>query len=189
LQGRTYHSISILQTSALELLCFSYPALERIEEKTIKTTTLFPYVPGFLSFREIPALLKVWERLETKPDVLLVDGHGIAHPRRLGIASHFGVITDTPTIGCAKSKLVGNYKEPLQEAGSYSDVTHNRERIAIALRTKNNVKPIIVSPGHRTTFEDAFKIVMHSVRGYRIPEPTRQVHLLVNTFRRGDLVQ
>lgn len=150
----------------------------------------FPYIPGLLSFREIPPLLEAWKNLKTRPDVLIFDGHGIAHPRRLGIASHAGLLLDMPSIGCAKSKLVGVYDEPSLEAGSTSPLTdrNSHEQIGTVLRTKNKVKPVFISPGHRMDLKSALRIIKTCARKYRIPEPTRQAHLFVNEVRRRAIV-
>ena len=151
------------------------------------TEVHFPYIPGLLSFREIPALLEAWEILEIKPDVLMIDGHGIAHPRRLGIATHFGLATNSPTIGVAKKRLVGRFEEPSSEAGSYSPLTFEKETIGFVYRTKKNVKPIFVSPGNKTDLEFSLNLVEKATGKYRIPEPTRQAHLLVNQLRREEI--
>ncbi|HWH16388.1 MAG TPA: deoxyribonuclease V [Candidatus Paceibacterota bacterium] len=164
----------------------SYPNLETLATSAVKAAIPFPYVPGLLSFREIPMLLSAWEALSEKPDVLLVDGIGIAHPRRLGIASHLGILLDLPTIGCAKSVLIGAYVEPGNEPGDWAPLRDPKsgETIGAALRTKRNVKPLFVSPGHRITLEDSLSLVMRSVRKHRLPEPTRLAHLLTNEARR-----
>ncbi|MEO5970684.1 MAG: deoxyribonuclease V [Bdellovibrionia bacterium] len=145
----------------------------------------FPYIPGLLSFREIPLLMEAWNRLWTKPDLVMLDGQGIAHPRHLGIASHFGILTGVPTLGCAKSKLVGSYEEPASQAKSYTNLVHKGEKVGFVYRTKDNVSPIFVSPGHMMNFSDVIKI-MGSMRSlYRVPEPTRQAHLLANEIRKN----
>lgn len=168
----------------------AYPSLETLATVAVKAAIPFPYVPGLLSFREIPMLLGAWERLSEKPEVLLVDGIGIAHPRRLGIASHLGIVLDLPTIGCAKSVLIGSYEEPGGEPGDWSPLADPKtgEILGAALRTKRNVKPMFVSPGHRITLADALRIVMRSVAKHRLPEPTRRAHLLTNEARRNDFL-
>jgi deoxyribonuclease V len=172
------------------IIVLSYPGLEVIEHKTLKVETRFPYIPGLLSFREIPGLLQVWELLEQKPDVLIVDGQGIAHPRQLGIASHFGISINIPTIGCAKSLLTGFFDLLPEEAGSesyiYENATH--EVIGMAYRSKKNSNPLIVSPGHLITVPESMTVIKNCLRGYRLPEPTRQAHLLVNRFRKGEVL-
>lgn len=164
----------------------SYPDLDILETSTIEDVIPFPYVPGLLSFREIPMLLKVWEKLSIRPDVLMVDGVGIAHPRRLGIASHLGVVLDIPTIGCAKNVLTGVYDEPDQEPGSVSylrDRNTPSEILGAAVRTKRNVKPMFISAGHLITLEDSIQLVLRTIRKHRLPEPTRHAHLAVNEAR------
>lgn len=164
----------------------SYPNLETLATSAVKAAIPFPYVPGLLSFREIPMLLSAWEALPEKPEVVLVDGIGIAHPRRLGIASHLGILLDLPTIGCAKSVLIGTYEAPGNGPGDWAPLRDPRsgETVGAALRTKRNVKPLFVSPGHRITLEDSLSLVMRSVRKHRLPEPTRLAHLLTNEARR-----
>ncbi len=164
----------------------SYPSLEMLDHAVARERIPFPYVPGLLSFREIPMLLTAWEKLRRKPDVILVDGIGIAHPRRLGIASHLGLVLDIPTVGVAKSVLVGTYEEPGEEPGSASPLIYKGETVGMALRTKRNVKPVFVSPGHRVTVEEAVELVRSCVRKHRLPEPTRFAHLTVNEYRIKD---
>ncbi|MEZ0538536.1 deoxyribonuclease V [Fibrella arboris] len=161
--------------------------LETIAEATAITTTSFPYVPGLLSFREIPALLEAWNNLTIMPDVVVFDGHGIAHPRRLGIAAHAGLWLNRPTLGCGKSVLVGRYEEPALERGSWSPMLHRGEVIGAALRTKNKVNPVYVSPGNLIDLETSVSLMLQCDGGYRIPEPTRRAHNLVNTVRRAYL--
>jgi deoxyribonuclease V len=146
----------------------------------------FPYVPGLLSFREIPALMLAWDQLTRPPDLIFADGHGIAHPRRLGIATHLGLLTGTPTIGCGKSVLVGDFVAPAETRGSLSPMTHQNEVVGYALRTRDRVKPMYISPGHRVALEQAPTLALAATGRYRMPEPTRQAHLLVNRLRRGE---
>ncbi|MBI4547596.1 MAG: deoxyribonuclease V [Ignavibacteriae bacterium] len=164
------------------------PELVEIAHSTAVTRVKFPYIPGLLSFRESPAVLEAWEGLTVAPDALMIDGQGLAHPRRFGIACHLGLLLDLPTIGCAKSLLIGKYEEPPQEAGSYSPLIDKDETIGVALRTEDNVSPVFVSVGHRIALDDAIRVVMQCTKGYRIPEPTRQAHLLVNALRRGETI-
>lgn len=156
----------------------------RVEVSTAKTKMSFPYIPGLLSFREIPVMLKAWKNLKQKPDVVLIDGHGIAHPRRLGIATHFGILTDIPTIGCAKSLLRGDFEEPAPKVGSESPLYESGEQVGVVLRSKARSNPIFISPAHLCTIKDAVRIVRSCITKYRIPEPTRQAHLLANEVRR-----
>lgn len=167
----------------------TWPEMEIVQVAAVKDVATFPYVPGFLSFREIPALLKAWERIRDRPDLLFVDGIGIAHPPRLGIASHLSVLLDVPAIGCAKSVLTGAYEEPGCERGDRSPLRDRSDPADIfgtALRTKRNVKPMFVSPGHRTDVESSAALVLAATRAHRIPEPTRQAHLAMNAFRVQD---
>ena len=133
----------------------------------------FPYIPGFLSFREIPVLLRALSDLPEMPDMLMVDGQGIAHPRRLGIAAHLGVVTGLPSIGVAKSLLCGTYQEPGPEKGATSLLMHKGEKIGTVLRSKDNVKPLFISPGHRVSHDTAVAYVLRCLTKYRLPEPTR----------------
>ncbi len=145
----------------------------------------FPYIPGLLSFRECPAVLQAWDKLTVKPDCLMCDGQGIAHPRRLGIASHLGLWLDLPSIGCAKSLLVGTYREPNATRGSMEPLLHRKEQVGMILRTKDKVSPVFISPGHKITLKKAVEVVLTCCTKYRLPEPTRRAHLLVNEVRRN----
>jgi deoxyribonuclease V len=186
----------------------------RLPELTVVTTSgvvskmTFPYVPGLLSFRESPSLLEAWEKLTILPDVLMLDGQGIAHPRRFGIACHMGVLLDLPTLGCGKTLLTGKYDEPELEAGNFSPLIHKEEVIGAAVRTKTRVNPVYISPGHLADIPSSIELALRCVKGYvapdqakqlsesaakpdkgskyRIPEPTRLAHLLVNAMRRGE---
>jgi deoxyribonuclease V len=169
------------------IIILQLPQLNPVLHAVARGTAGFPYIPGFLSFREIPSLLRVWEMLPVKPDALMVDGHGIAHPRRMGIATHFGLVTGCPTLGCAKKKLVGHYDEPADEKESRSPLVHQKETVGYAYRSKARTNPVFISPGHGMSMEDALTISRASLGKYRIPEPTRQAHNLVNSFRRGEI--
>ncbi|MFC1930903.1 deoxyribonuclease V [Chloroflexota bacterium] len=164
-----------MATAAVVVL--EYPEFKLVETKTINEKVAFPYVPGLLSFREAPLILKACEKLEITPDLILVDGQGIAHPRRMGLASHLGLFLNTPTIGCAKSRLCGSHQTPGIAAGSYAELVDNGEVIGAALRTKLGTAPIYVSIGHKVDLETAIYGVLECCRGYRIPEPTRLAHL------------
>jgi deoxyribonuclease V len=168
------------------IVVLELPVLIEVGRSTTIAQVKFPYIPGLLSFRESPALLEAWEKLEVQPDLVMIDGQGYAHPRRFGIASHFGVLIDLPTVGCAKTVLVGKYEEPDAKAGSYSPLIDREELIGAALRTQDGVNPVFVSVGHRINLESAIEVVMRCTKEYRIPEPTRQAHLLVNALRRGE---
>ena len=162
------------------------PDLNEVARGTAVTRVNFPYIPGLLSFRESPAVLEAWSHLQTTPDALMVDGQGLAHPRRFGIACHLGLLLDLVSIGCAKSLLVGRFEEPSPRAGSYSPLIDREETIGVAMRTEDHVSPVFVSIGHRVTLDDAVQLVLKCTKGYRLPEPTRQAHLLVNALRRGE---
>jgi deoxyribonuclease V len=162
------------------------PTLEVIEEVGVVSETQFPYVPGLLSFRETPSVLEAWAKLKTEPDAVMFDGQGLAHPRRVGIASHVGLLIDRPTVGCAKSVLVGRFEPPGEERGSWSPMIDKDETVGAALRTKTRVQPIYVSPGHLIDLEGAVDLTLRCDGGYRQPEPTRRAHLLVNALRRGE---
>ncbi|MEA2176237.1 MAG: deoxyribonuclease [Blastocatellia bacterium] len=162
------------------------PSLEVLEEVCVVSETKFPYVPGLLSFRESPPILEAWAKLKTEPDAMMFDGQGIAHPRRVGIASHVGLIIERPTLGCAKSVLVGKYEEPPEARGAWTPLVDKGETIGAAVRTKDRVQPIFVSPGHLIDLAGAIELTLQCNGGYRQPEPTRRAHLLVNALRRGE---
>ncbi len=155
------------------------------ETSAVQVKGTFPYIPGLLSFREIPALLQAINQLKMQPDVWMVDGHGIAHPRRLGIAAHLGLIIERPTIGVAKSRLTGRYQEPLLAAGSSSPLMDDDEQIGVVYRSKLKNNPLFLSPGNLIDLPSAVAIVVACLRGYRLPEPTRLAHLYVNEVRTG----
>jgi deoxyribonuclease V len=157
-----------------------------IEEVTVQDKVSFPYVPGLLSFRELPILIKGFAQLQVKPDLVICDGQGIAHPRRLGIASHLGLWLGIPTIGSAKNILCGKYEEPDAAKGSRSPIIHHKEIIGYALRSRAQVKPIFVSPGHLADLDTAVNMVLSLIDKYRIPVPIRHVHNLSNAVRKGD---
>jgi deoxyribonuclease V len=159
------------------VVVLSYPELALVERKVITKKVTFPYVPGLLSFREAPLIIAACEELEDTPDLILVDGQGIAHPRRLGLASHLGLLWDRPTIGCAKSRLCGEHRTVPSEPGSYAEVTDNGEVIGAVLRTRANVAPLYISIGHKVDLETAVSWVLQCCRGQRLPEPTRLAHL------------
>jgi deoxyribonuclease V len=157
-----------------------------VAEVAVRTEITFPYVPGFLSFREIPALAMAWQRLQTRPDVLIIDGHGTAHPRRMGVACHAGLVFNLPTIGCAKSILVGRYEGLDEERGATTPLVHRDEIVGMAVRTRARVSPVYVSPGHLIDLSAAVEIVL-GLSDYREPETTRRAHRLVNAVRRADM--
>jgi deoxyribonuclease V len=165
----------------------SYPELQIVAYSLVKGTTTFPYVPGYLAFREIPSILEAFEQIPVKPDVIMFDGNGILHKRRMGIASHFGVLTDTVTMGCAKKKLAGNFIDPGEAKGQYSLVTDRAETIGFAVRSKDRVKPVFISPGNKMSLQDSLDIAFKCMGKHRLPEPTRKAHEYVNLFRTGAL--
>ncbi len=185
-----------LQTSQKNLPGFGSASLRRDEwgptqssdfeivetTEAIEKLTL-PYIPGLLSFRESPVCIAAVEKLKNEPDAFLIDGQGIAHPRRFGLASHLGLFFDKPTIGCAKSRLTGTYEEPAPEKGSFSPLKDKNETIGAVVRTRGNVKPLFVSVGNKCLLEDAIKITLDCTTKYRIPEPTRLAHQLVSKLK------
>lgn len=169
------------------IVLLDYQTLTPIAYSLIKSKTTFPYVPGYLAFREIPALMIALDQLELKPDIIMVDGHGIAHPRRMGIAAHFGTLMSIPTMGCAKKKLYGKYEEPPLLKGAYTTLQAKDELLGFVLRTKDKVSPVFVSPGNNMGFDECLQIAKHCMGKYRLLEPTRRAHEHVNLFRTGQL--
>ncbi len=167
------------------VVVISYPGLEVVEASGVTGRARFPYIPGYLSFREGPVVLRAWRRLTCRPDLLLCDGQGIAHPRGVGLATHLGILIDLPTIGCAKTRLVGTHDEPAREAGARVPLVHEGRRVGMVVRTRTGVKPIYVSPGHRIGLRAAARWALACCAGRRIPEPTRQAHIEVNRLRRA----
>ncbi len=167
-------------TARAAVVVLSYPALRPLDYALARGAARFPYVPGFLSFREAPVILDALAMLKTPPDLVICDGQGIAHPRRLGIASHLGVLSGLPTIGCAKALLVGQHPTLPDERGARVPLTHRREQVGWALRTRPGVKPVYVSPGHRVGLHSSAEIVMACITRYRLPETTRYAHNLAS---------
>ncbi|WP_158781649.1 deoxyribonuclease V [Pantoea sp. BAV 3049] len=155
------------------LVILDYPSLKMVEHRVARIATTMPYIPGFLSFREYPALLAAWQQLQHQPDLLFVDGQGIAHPRRLGVASHFGLLVDVPTIGVAKSRLCGKFDPLDEEPGARQPLMDKGEQIGWVLRSKRRCNPLFISPGHRISADTALHWVETCLQGYRLPEPTR----------------
>ncbi len=155
------------------IVLLKYPSLELVEYKVARIATTMPYIPGFLSFREYPALLAAWEMLSRKPDLLFVDGHGISHPRRLGVASHFGLLVDVPTIGVAKKRLCGRFEPLGDEVGEKQPLIDKGEQLAWVWRSKKRCNPLFVATGHRVSVDTALLWVQRCMAGYRLPEPTR----------------
>lgn len=168
------------------VVVLTYPELKKVEERWVRSKTAFPYVPGLLSFREVPFLLEAFKKIKTEPDLILCDGQGIAHPRALGLASHIGLLTERPTIGCAKKRLVGEFSEVGRERGDYSKLFYKSREIGAVVRTRTGVKPMFVSPGYAITIKDAIRMVLDCGGRYRIPEPIRLAHMLVNQLRKKE---
>jgi deoxyribonuclease V len=168
-------SLDGVVTGAVVVL--SYPQLSVVETQVVRQKITFPYVPGLLSFREAPAILAACQQLVTVPDVIMVDGQGIAHPRRLGLASHLGLLLNTPSIGCAKSILCGKHGLLGEHPGRFTEMRDGADVVGAALRTKAGVKPIYVSIGHKVDLRTAISVVMNCCQGYRLPEPIRLAHL------------
>jgi deoxyribonuclease V len=168
-----YAAVVVLRADTLKL----------VETQSAVATVKFPYVPGLLSFREAPPLLEAFAKVKAEPDVVMLDGQGLAHPRRMGLACHLGLWLDRPTIGCAKTRLIGRSGELGEEAGSVAPLTDRKETVGMVVRTKKRTQPLYVSVGHKIDLASAVRVVLDSCRGYRVPEPTRQAHLFVNALR------
>lgn len=165
------------------IVVLKLPCFEIVEIADASASALFPYIPGLLSFREAPVCIKAAEKLKTTPDIFLIDGQGIAHPRRLGLASHLGLFFNKPTIGCAKSRLIGSFEQPGKEKGSYTDLTDKGWLIGAAVRTRTNVKPLFISVGNKCLLDDAIKITLACAPKYRLCEPARLAHKTVIQLR------
>lgn len=183
----SYNKNSNLMYAAIVVL--NYPNMQLQSYALATATTEFPYISGFLGFREVPALLEAWKLIPEKPDTVVLDGQGYLHPRRMGIAAHFGVLTSHPTIGCAKSSLYGFYEEPstFKYASTAVYEKQTKEHIGYALRTKDNTSLVYVSPGYGVTLKKSLQVMTSCIRQHRIPEPTRIAHQVVNDFRTGKL--
>lgn len=160
--------------------------LQPVARSLVSDETPFPYIPGLLAFRELPVLWKAWNQLNVKPDVLIMDGHGLAHPRRMGIATHFGIEIDWPTMGCAKNILTGSHEKLATEKGASVPLTDNEEQVGLALRSRTNVNPIYISPGHKMNFKDSYAIAMQVLTKYKLPRTTRLAHEWANKLRREE---
>ena len=164
---------------------YAYPEITPVEDAYAVAEITFPYIPGFLSFREGPAIIEALNKLTKRPDVILFDGQGIAHPLRMGIAAHIGVILDIPTIGCAKSRLVGDYTQPGTKKGNTSSLRYQGNIVGAVVRTRDNVKPVFVSPGHRIDIKASVEIILKCTRRYRIPEPLRRADYLSKKIKKA----
>jgi deoxyribonuclease V len=173
---RAYATVAVLD----------FPGLSVVEVKGFEAALEFPYVPGLLAFREVPSVVGALEKVETAVDVVILDAQGLAHPRRMGLASHIGLFLDVPTVGCAKSVLVGTFEEPKVEKGSVTDLVHRGEVVGRAVRTRERVSPVYVSVGSGIDLDSAVELVLSCCTKYRLPEPTRQAHNAANRLRRGE---
>lgn len=167
------------------VIVYRFPELIEVERSHAVADITFPYIPGLLAFREAPVLLKAFIALKHEPDVIIFDGQGIAHPRRVGIATHMGLLLDKPSIGCAKSRLIGTFVEPGTRAGEYTLLEDSGEIVGAVLRTRDNVNPVFISPGHKIDLSAAIEIIMKCVDGYRIPKPTREADHFVAEVKKG----
>ncbi|MBI1955856.1 MAG: endonuclease V [Acidobacteria bacterium] len=173
------------KTGYAAVILYSFPQLEEIERVWSVGELKFPYVPGLLAFREAPLLLETFAKLRHRPSLILADAHGWAHPRRAGMACHLGVVLDIPTIGCAKSVLIGDYEMPAKARGSTSPLLDGKEKIGMVVRTRAGVRPVFVSCGHRVSLQTAVRLVLACCDGYRIPKPLRQADQWVKQLRRA----
>lgn len=169
------------------VVVLSFPDLALVEVQGFRAPLTFPYVPGLLSFREIPSVARALEKVRTPVDAVIFDAQGLAHPRRMGLASHMGLFLDVPTVGCAKSRLVGKYEEPGVEKGSAADLVHRGEVVGRVLRTRTNISPVFVSVGNGLDLDSAAKLVLACCTKYRLPETTRQAHKTANELRLGGM--
>ncbi|MBW2039381.1 MAG: deoxyribonuclease V [Deltaproteobacteria bacterium] len=165
------------------VVVMNWPNLEEIDMVWTRKNISFPYIPGLLTFREAPLLLQAWKKLKYYPDLIYVDGQGIAHPRSMGLAAHLGVLLNIPSIGCAKTPLVGGYPVVGGKKGDYAPLLYQEKKIGVALRTRVGVKPLYVSPGHRIDLRTSIHWVLQACRAYRLPEPLRQAHIRANQVR------
>jgi len=165
------------------VIIFEFPNLKTIEKQSFISPVNFPYIPGLLTFREGPSLLEAFKKIKITPDVILFDGHGIAHPRRMGIATHLGLFLDKPTIGCAKSRLSGKYTSVKEGKGDYALLKESEEILGVVLRTRKKVNPIFVSPGHKIDLPNSIEIILKCIVKYRLPVPVREAHIFVNQIR------
>jgi deoxyribonuclease V len=168
------------------VVILEFPRLSAVEVQGFEAPLEFPYVPGLLSFREMPSVLGALKKVETAADVMVLDAQGLAHPRRMGLASHIGLFLEVPTVGCAKSVLVGKFEEPGVEKGSATELVHRGEVVGRAVRTREGVSPVYVSVGNRIDLDSSVELVLACCSRYRLPEPTRQAHNAANRLRRGE---
>lgn len=169
--------------SRAAIVVLSFPQLTLVEAATAEQPTPFPYIPGLLSFREGAVIIEAHKKLQNRPDAYIFDGQGIAHPRRLGIASHIGLWWDRPTVGCGKTRLIGHHKEPAGECGAFELMADRNQVIGAVLRTRTDVAPVYISIGHRATLESAIDLILHCATRYRLPEPIRLAHNTAGSFQ------
>ena len=158
------------------IVVLSFPDMEILDMATADGKIPFPYIPNLLSFREGPILIQIFEKLRVKPDIMVYDGQGIAHPRRFGLASHLGLWFDLPSIGCAKTPLLEGFISPGASKGSFELIRKEGKEVGVVLRTKDNVKPLFISPGHRIDITTSIQLILESCQGFRFPEPLRKAH-------------
>lgn len=168
------------QTTRAAVAVLSFPELKLLDQQVVRRPTLMPYIPGYLSFREVPALIEALELLTSLPDLILCDGQGLAHPRRLGLACHLGVLTNIPTIGVAKTRFIGRHQPVGEHKGDWQPLIDKGEEIGVVLRTRDRVKPLYISIGHRISLPTAVEYVLRCTPKYRLPETTRQAHRLAS---------
>ena len=169
------------------VIVYTFPDLDEVERRHAHCKLTMPYIPGLLAFREAPALLRALAKVEHDPDVIMFDGQGIAHPRGMGIATHMGIVVDKPTIGCAKSRLIGSFDEPGPAVGDHSRLAFEGKTVGVVLRTRRNVKPIFVSQGHKIDLKTCLDITLQCGDGYRVPKPTREADHYVGEVKRSAL--
>lgn len=165
------------------VVVLSFPEMKIIDAATADGRAFFPYIPGLLSFREGPILIEVFQRLSVKPDLMIYDGQGVAHPRGMGLASHMGLWLNLPSIGCAKTPLLNGFVSPGPSRGSFEWIRKKGRKVGAVLRTKENVKPLFISPGHRIDFLTSNQLILESCKGFRFPEPLRKSHQLAERMR------
>lgn len=168
------------------VVVLSFPNLSVVEVRGYEAPLDFPYVPGLLAFREIPFVVGTLREVESEVDALILDAHGLAHPRGMGLASHLGLFLDVPTVGCAKTRLIGEHEEPGPEKGSAVDLVYRKKVVGRVVRTRKNVSPAYVSVGNRIDLDSAVNLVLQCCTKYRLPETTREAHNAANRLRRGE---
>ncbi|RLI92548.1 MAG: deoxyribonuclease V [Candidatus Altiarchaeales archaeon] len=161
------------------IVVLSFPELNEIERAFSEIETGFPYIPGLLTFREGPSIIEAYKKLRKRPDILMIDGHGIAHPRRMGIATHVGILLDIPTVGVAKKKLIGDFKAP-ERIGEYEPLRYQNEIIGAVLKSREGCNPLFISPGYKISLKTGIEVVKKCLKGHKLPEPTRLAHKFVN---------